>query len=64
MLKDQEPDRNISDLTDEEIYYAIHGLERPSRIERGSRSWWRVRTAIIFLILLLGVIAFIWFDPR
>lgn len=27
MLKDQEPHRNINDLTDEETYYAIHGLE-------------------------------------
>jgi hypothetical protein len=64
MLKDQEPHRNIDDLTDEETYYEILGLEPPFRIERGTRSWWRSRTAIIFLILLLGVIAFIRFDAR
>ena len=63
MLKDHEPHQNINDLADEVIYYEIH-LEPPFRIELGTRSWWRSRTAIILLILLLGVIAFIWFDPR
>jgi hypothetical protein len=61
MLKNQEPDRNINDLSDEEFYYAIHGLEPPFKIEPETGSWWQSRTAIIFLILLLGGVAFIWF---
>ena len=61
MLRDQEPDRNIEDLTAEEIYSAIHYLE-PHSASNGQKEDGRdLTTAIILLILLFGVIAFIWF---
>ena len=65
MLTNQEPDRNIEHLTDEDLtneqrYAAIHYLESHSESnekqeDRGGRA-----TAIILLILMLGLIALVW----
>ncbi|MGA8271715.1 MAG: hypothetical protein WB919_09175 [Candidatus Sulfotelmatobacter sp.] len=61
MLKNQDPDRNIQELTDEEIYSAIRYLEPHSESNERQRYGGGFMTAIILLILLLGVIAFVWF---
>ena len=61
MLRNQEPDSNSEELTDEEIYSAIHYLERHSEFNEKQRDGGDLTTAIIFLILLFGAIAFIWF---
>jgi hypothetical protein len=71
MLKDHEPDRNIEELSDEEINSAIHYLEPDSQYpepdsqcsgeheeqnDRGSLAM-----AITFLILLFAAVGFVWF---
>jgi hypothetical protein len=61
MLRNQGPNRNIEDLTDEEIYSAIHYLERHPESNEKQRDGGGLATAIILLILVLGVIAFAWF---
>ena len=61
MLRNQEPDRNIEDLTDEEIYSAIHYLEPHSRSDEELEDGSGPATAIILLVLLCGMVAFIWF---
>jgi hypothetical protein len=60
MLRNQEPDRNIGDLTNEEIYSAIHYLEPHSEWNERQEDGGRLTTAIVLLVLLFGVIAFIW----
>ena len=61
MLRDQEPDRNIEDLTDEEIYFAIHYLEPHSESNEKQKDGGNLTTAIMLVTLLFGVIAFIRF---
>jgi heme/copper-type cytochrome/quinol oxidase subunit 2 len=61
MPRNQEPDRNIEDLTDEEICSAIHYLEPHSESAEKHEDGGVLATAIILFILLLGIIAFIWF---
>ena len=61
MLRNQEPDRNIEDLTDEEIYSAIHYLEEYSQPNEEQEDGGGIATAIILLVLTSGIVAFIWF---
>ena len=62
MLRNQEPDPNIEDLSNEEIYSAIHYLEPHSESNENQRNGSGLTVAVILLILLLGVIAFIWLN--
>jgi hypothetical protein len=61
MLTNHEPDRNIDELTDIEIYAAIHYLELDSLRGNEHHDRASLAAAIACLILLLGVIGFIWF---
>jgi hypothetical protein len=63
MLRNQEPEHNINieDLSDEEIYSAIHYLEPHSESNDKQPDAGGLATAVILLILLFGVIAFMWF---
>jgi hypothetical protein len=57
MLKNYEPDRNMEDLSDAEIYAAIGYLD-PDSLHRTKQNDLAIA---IFLISLLVVIGFIWF---
>jgi hypothetical protein len=57
MRKNYEPDRNIEDLSDAEVYATIRYLD-PDSLHRNKQN--DVAIAI-FLISLLFVIGFIWF---
>lgn len=61
MLRNQEPDRTIEDLTDEEIYSVINYLEPRSESNEEKEERGRLATALILLVLLFVVIAFVWF---
>ena len=56
MLTDHEPDRNIEDLTETEIYEAIRYLEpRPSNTNEKQDDTAALVAAIIFVIVMLGL---------
>jgi cytochrome c1 len=61
MLRNQEPDPNIEDLTDKEINSAIHYLEPHSESNKKESDDSGLAPVIILLILVVGGIAFIWF---
>jgi len=69
MLKNQEPDRNIEDLTDTEIYDAIRYLEPDSKStnEMGGDDRDKDNGVVICVCLyvaLLICLAFLWFYWR
>jgi hypothetical protein len=56
MLTDHDPDRNIEDLTDAEIYAAIRYLEpHPRNTNEKQDDTAALVATIIFLILMLGL---------
>ena len=68
MLKDHEPNRNIEELSDEEINSAIHYLEPDPQYpepdsqcseEQNDRA--SLALAITFLVLLFAAVGFFWF---
>ena len=69
MLTNQEPDWNIDDITDAEIYAAIRYLEPESRNvdEQDSDRQGRDNGVVIgvcLYIALLGCLAFLWIYGR
>ena len=62
MLRDQEPDRNMDELTDTEIHNAIHYLETDSQGSNEQDDRAALAIAITFLILLSGAIGFLWYQ--
>ena len=64
MLTNQEPDWNIDDLTDTEIYAAIRYLEADPRTEDKQDKDNGVVICVCLYILLLGCLAFVWFYWR
>jgi hypothetical protein len=69
MLTNQEPDWNIDDLTDPEIYAAIRYLEADARTENKQDANDQdkdsgVVICVSLYILLLGCLAFVWFYWR
>jgi hypothetical protein len=65
MLTNQEPDRNIEDLTDTEIYDAIRYLEpnprRAKDMDEDDREEDNgVVICALLYIALLGCLAFVW----
>jgi hypothetical protein len=69
MLANQEPDWNIDDLTDSEIYAAIHYLEAdPGTMDKQDADDQYKDTGVVICvcscILLLGCLAFLWFYWR
>lgn len=60
MLKNYEPDRNMEDLSDAEIYATIHYLDPDSLHGKKQNDHGGLASAI-FLILWLVVIGSIWF---
>jgi hypothetical protein len=62
MLKDHEPDRNMHELSNTEVYNAIHYLDMDSQAstERDDRA--ALTIAIVFLILLCGAFGFLWYQ--
>jgi hypothetical protein len=69
MLTNQEPDWNIDDLTDTEIYAAILYLEADPRTADKQDADEQNRDngvviCVCFYILLLGCLAFVWFHWR
>jgi hypothetical protein len=69
MLTNQEPDWNIDDLTDTEIYAAIHYLEPDPRTEdeQDANDQHKDNGVVIcacLYILLLGCLGFVWFYWR
>ena len=74
MLTNQEPDWNIDDLTDTEIYAAIRYLEEDPRIEDKQDADERdandqkkdngVVICVCLYTLVLGCMAFVWFYWR
>ena len=65
MLTNHEPDRNIEDLTDTEIYDALRYLEpdpkRANEMDRDERDKDNGVVICVFLyIALLGCLAFVW----
>jgi hypothetical protein len=69
MLTNQEPDWNIDDLTDTEIYAAIRYLDADPRTvnKRDADDKEKdnsVATCICLYILVLGCLAFVWFYWR
>jgi hypothetical protein len=62
MLKNHEPDRNLGDLTDTEIYAAIRYLE--TELPYGEESdGARLATAVGLFVLVLSALGFVWFWP-
>lgn len=56
MLTNQDPERNIDDLTETEIYNAIRYLEpHPRNINDRKDDTTALVAVIIFLILMLGL---------
>jgi hypothetical protein len=69
MLTNQEPDWNIDDLTDPEIYAAIRNLEADPRTEDKQDASDHdtdngVVICVSLYIVLLGCLAFVWFYWR
>ena len=69
MLTNQEPDWNIDDLTDTEIYAAIRYLEADPRIQDKQEEDDQFKDngvviCVCLYILLLGCLAFLWFYWR
>ena len=69
MLTNQEPDWNIDDLTDTEIYAAIRYLEADRRTEGKQDANDQdkdngVVICVCLYIVLLGCLAFVWFYWR
>ena len=68
MLTNQEPDWNIDDLTDTEIYAAIRYLEADRRTEDKQDTNDQDNTGVVICvslyIVLLGCLAFVWFYWR
>ena len=69
MLTNQEPDWNIDDLTDPEIYAAIRYLEADARTEdkQDANDQDKDNGVVICVglyTLLLGCLAFLWFYWR
>ena len=69
MLTNHEPDRNIEDLTDTEIYAVIRYLEADPRIEdkQDADDHDKDNSLVICVclyILLAGCISFLWFYWR
>jgi hypothetical protein len=62
MLANHEPDRNIEDLTDAEIYAAIRYLEpaEASTDEQNDRNAVVICVCLYLYIALLGCLAFVW----
>ena len=66
MLADYDPDRNIDDLTDTEIYAAIRylelGLTNADHLDADDQDNDNgVVICVCLYILLLGCLAFVWF---
>jgi len=61
MLQNQEPDRNLEELTDAEIYAAIQYLEPDSQDSERQDDYGGLVFAIFFLVLLLAAIGIVWF---
>jgi hypothetical protein len=69
MLANQEPDWNIDDLTDDEIYDAIRYLDPDPRAEDKQDADDQdkdnsVVICVCLYILVLGCLAFVWFYWR
>jgi hypothetical protein len=69
MLANQEPDWNIDDLTDDEIYDAIRHLDPDPRTEDKQDADYQdqdnsVVICVCLYILVLGCLAFMWFYWR
>jgi hypothetical protein len=69
MLANQEPDWNIDDLTDDEIYDAIRYLDPDPRTEDKQDADDpdqdnSVVICVCLYILVLGCLAFVWFYWR
>jgi hypothetical protein len=69
MLTNQEPDWNIDDLTDTEIYAAIRYLEADPRIEDKQNADEQdedngVVICVCLYSLLFGCLTFLWFYWR
>ena len=62
MLKDHEPDRNMHELTDTEIYNAIQYLETDSRGSNEQDDRAALTIAISFVILLSGALGLLWYQ--
>jgi len=65
MLTNHEPDRNIEDLTDTEIYDAIRYLEPdPKSAKEMCEDDWEKDNGVVICvclyIALLGCLAFVW----
>jgi hypothetical protein len=60
MLTNHEPDRNIEDLTDAEIYAAIRYLERAETSTDDQNDNNGVVICVCLYIALLGCLAFVW----
>jgi hypothetical protein len=61
MLTNQEPDQNMDELTDIEVYAAIHYLEPDLLHGDGQDDRDGLVVAVTCLMVLLGLIGFIWF---
>lgn len=68
MLTNQEPDRNIEDLTEAEIYDLIRYLEPNSQSANEMDEDWDKDSGVVICvclyIALLGCLAFVWFYWR
>lgn len=68
MLTNQEPDRNIEDLTDTEIYDLIRYLEpnpqSANEIDGDRDKDNSVVICVCLYIALLACLAFVWLYPR
>jgi hypothetical protein len=68
MLANYDPDSNVDDLTDTEIYAAIRYLEADRRTEDKQNANDQDKDGdvicVCLYILLLGCLAFVWFYWR
>jgi len=62
MLINKEPDWNIEDLTDVEIYAAIRYLEPESQCPNEGNNDYGVVICVCLDIALIACLAFLWFD--
>ncbi len=62
MLINEEPDWNIEDLTDVEIYAAIRYLEPESQCPNEGNNDYGVVICVCLDIALIACLAFLWFD--
>jgi hypothetical protein len=64
MLRNHEPDRNIEDLTETEIYDAIRYLEPDPRRANGQNDDNGVVICVVLYVALLVCLVSVWFYWR